>query len=87
MYLVEWYLRTVKGYVRNKAHPEDSIAKGYILEECLTFYSRFLDMDTKDNRVDRHETVTMNEPPSGLSIFFRDGLQEERTDGQRNSTK
>jgi hypothetical protein len=59
----------VKGYVRNKAHPEGSIAEGYILEECLTFWSRFLDEDTKDNRVDRHETITMNEPPSGLSIF------------------
>ena len=32
MYPVEWYLRTAKGYVRNKAYPEGSIAKGYILE-------------------------------------------------------
>jgi hypothetical protein len=63
------YIRTVKGYVRNKAHPEGSTAEGYILEECLTFCSRFLDVDTKENRVDRHETVTVNEPPSGLSIF------------------
>jgi hypothetical protein len=77
----------MKGYVRNKAHPEGSIAQGYILEECLTFCSRFLDVDTKDNRVDRHETVTVNEPPSGWSIFFNNRLQEERTDGQRNSTK
>jgi hypothetical protein len=69
MYPVERYLRTVKGYVRNKAHPKGSIAEGYILEECLTFCSRFLDVDTKDNRVDRDETVTVNEPPSGLSIF------------------
>jgi hypothetical protein len=69
MYPVERYLRTVKGYVRNKAHPEGSIAEGYILEECLTFCSRFLDVDTKDNRVDRRETVTVNEPPSDLSIF------------------
>jgi hypothetical protein len=27
--------------------PEGSIAEGYILEECLTFCSRFLDVDTK----------------------------------------
>jgi hypothetical protein len=69
MYPVEWYLRIVKGYVRNKAHPEGSFAEGYILEEFLTFCSRFLDVDTKDNRADRHETVTVNETPSGLSIF------------------
>jgi len=64
MYLVERYLRTVKGYVRNKAHLEGSIAK-----ECLTFCSRFLDVDTKLNHVDRHESTIVNEPPSGLSVF------------------
>jgi len=69
MYLVERYLHTAKGYVRNKAHPEGSIAKGYILEECLTFCSRFMDMDTKLNRADRHESVAVNEPPSGQSLF------------------
>jgi hypothetical protein len=52
MYPMERYLRTVKGYVRNKAHPKGSIAEGYILEECLTFFSIFLDVDTKDNCVD-----------------------------------
>jgi hypothetical protein len=41
MYSIERYLRTLKGYVRNKAHPEGSIAEGYILEECMTFCSRF----------------------------------------------
>ena len=69
MYPVERYLRTVKGYVRNKAHPEGSIAKGYIAEECLTFCSRFLDVDTKLNCADRHESTAVNEPPFGLSIF------------------
>ena len=67
MYPVERYLRTTKGYVRNKAYPEGSTTEGYILEECLTFCSIFLDVDTNLNRVDRHER--MNEPPSGLSIF------------------
>ena len=69
MYPVERYLRTAKGYVRNKAYPEGSIAEGYILEECLTLCSKFLDVDTKLNRVDRHERIAVNEPSSGLSIF------------------
>jgi hypothetical protein len=70
MYPVERYLRTLKGYVRNKAHPEGSIAEGYISEECLTFCARFLeDVDTKLNQADRHESAAVNEPPSGLSIF------------------
>ena len=41
MYPVERYLRTLKGYVKNKACPEGSIAEGYISEECLTFCSHF----------------------------------------------
>ena len=70
MYPIERYLRTLKAYVRNKAHPEGSIAEGYILEECMTFCSRFLqDVETKLNHADRHEAAAVNEPPSGLSIF------------------
>ncbi|WVZ49850.1 hypothetical protein U9M48_001175 [Paspalum notatum var. saurae] len=70
MYPVERYLRTLKGYVRNKSHPEGSIAEGYISEECMTFCSRFLeDVDTKLNRPERHESAAVVEPPSELSIF------------------
>ena len=67
MYPVERYLRTVKGYVRNKAHPEGSIAEGYITEECMTFCSLFFkDMPT---RPERHESAAAPEPPSDLSVF------------------
>jgi hypothetical protein len=70
MYPVERYLHTLKGYVRNKAQPEGSIAKGYIAEECMTFCSWFLeDIDTKLNRLECHETSAVNESPSGLSVF------------------
>jgi hypothetical protein len=70
MYLVERYLRTLKGYVRNKAHLEGSIVEGHISEECMVFCSRFLnDVDTKLNRPECHESATVNEPPSGLSVF------------------
>ena len=34
MYPIERYLCTLKGYVRNKAHPEGSIAEGYILKNA-----------------------------------------------------
>ncbi|XP_025799550.1 uncharacterized protein LOC112879501 isoform X2 [Panicum hallii] len=70
MYPIEKYLRTLKGYVRNKAQPEGSIAEGYISKECMTFCSCFLeDIDTKLNRPAHHESSTVNEPPAGLSIF------------------
>lgn len=70
MYPVERYLRTLKGYVRNKACPEGSIAEGYISEECLTFCARFFeDVSTKVNRPERQENSQVSAPPTGLSIF------------------
>ena len=70
MYPIERYLRTLNGYVQNKARPEGSIAEGYLSEECMTFCSRFLDdVDTKLNRPERHDNAAVNEPPSSLSIF------------------
>lgn len=70
MYPIERYLRTLKGYVRNKAHPEGSIAEGYILEECMTFCSRFVDgMPTKISQSERHEDGGADEPPTGITII------------------
>lgn len=45
------YLLRLKSYVRNRAHPEASIAEGYIAEECLIFCSRYLEsVETVFNR-------------------------------------
>uniref|UniRef100_A0A2N9EKC6 Transposase-associated domain-containing protein n=1 Tax=Fagus sylvatica TaxID=28930 RepID=A0A2N9EKC6_FAGSY len=70
MYPIERYLRTLKGYVRNKDRPERLIAEGYISEECMTFCSWYLhDMDTKFNRPERNVDANQNEATSGLSVF------------------
>jgi hypothetical protein len=37
MYPIERYLKTLKGYVQNKARPEGRMAEGYALEEVLGF--------------------------------------------------
>ncbi|XP_052619588.1 uncharacterized protein LOC111897976 [Lactuca sativa] len=42
MYPIERYLLTLKSYVHNRAHPEGSIAEGYLAQECVTFCSRYL---------------------------------------------
>ncbi|GJS58353.1 hypothetical protein Tco_0653137 [Tanacetum coccineum] len=55
MYPFERYMKKLKGYVRNKAKPEGSIAEGYVAEEALTFSSHyFWDVTTKFNRPDRN---------------------------------
>ncbi|GKE49243.1 hypothetical protein Tco_1480501, partial [Tanacetum coccineum] len=60
MFPFERYMKKIKGYVRNKAKPEGSIAEGYVAEEALTFSSHyFWDVTTKFNRFDRN----MDPPP------------------------
>nr|XP_033517672.1 uncharacterized protein LOC108948841 [Nicotiana tomentosiformis] len=40
---IERYLGTLKSYVRNRACPEGSIAEAYIANECMKFFSRYLE--------------------------------------------
>jgi hypothetical protein len=50
MYPIERRLYTLKRSVRNKAHPEGSIAEAYVAVESLTFCSRYVDdVETRFN--------------------------------------
>nr|GEW76788.1 hypothetical protein [Tanacetum cinerariifolium] len=40
MHIEKMYLLTLKMYVRNRARPEGCIAKGALMEECMTFCTR-----------------------------------------------
>ncbi|WCJ24620.1 hypothetical protein M5689_006565 [Euphorbia peplus] len=75
MYPIERYLRTLKSYVRNKTHPEGSIANGYLADECLTFCSRYMDdMTTKFNHPSRNDDVDKEvSNVSELDIFRSTG--------------
>ncbi|KAK1429876.1 hypothetical protein QVD17_12172 [Tagetes erecta] len=42
MYPTERNLLKLKSHVHNRAHPEGSIAEGYLTEESITFFSRYL---------------------------------------------
>jgi hypothetical protein len=42
MYPVERFMKTLKGYVRNMARPEASMAEGYLKDECLGFVTEYL---------------------------------------------
>jgi hypothetical protein len=42
MYPIERYMKTLKGYVRNMARPEASMAEGYVKEECIGFITEYL---------------------------------------------
>jgi hypothetical protein len=48
------YFVKLKALVKNRAHPEGSIAEGYRMEECLTFCSRFIEGTTRFTRPSRN---------------------------------
>jgi hypothetical protein len=52
----------LKDMVGNPAHPEGSIAEAYLMHECLTFCSLYLDgVETRHNRPDRNEEVHLSQ--------------------------
>jgi hypothetical protein len=55
MFPVERRLLTCKRYVRNTARPEGSITEANVIDECLTFCSRYFDdVETRWNRPGRN---------------------------------
>ena len=62
MYPIERRLGTFKGYVRNRARPEGSIAEAYTAIEALTFCSKYIEtVDQLSKEVD--------EDNPGLNVF------------------
>ncbi|XP_028063800.1 uncharacterized protein LOC114267017 [Camellia sinensis] len=52
---------TLKSYIRNRSHLEGSIAQRYLVEECITFCSRYLhDVESKLHRLLRNCDVSDN---------------------------
>ena len=70
MYPVERRLLTLKRYVRNTARPEGSIAEAYIVDECLTFCSRYFDdVETRFNRPGRNPERDEDSHVGDVSVF------------------
>lgn len=74
MYFIERYLGRLKFYVRNRSFPKRSIAEGYMMEECLTFISRYL-REGVSTRLDKRcaRKFAMNQAEGESSIFPKGG--------------
>jgi hypothetical protein len=81
MYPIERYLKTLKGYVRNKARLEGSMAKGYALEEALGFWTKYLQdfiattqhvWDEKEDPMTYHEVLEGGGRPQIMNANVRD---------------
>ena len=56
------------------ARPEGSITKGYIANECMTFYSRYLKgIQIKFNRLEHNHNSSGQESKGEISIFAQLG--------------
>lgn len=70
MYKIERFLCKLKRCVRNKARPEGSIAEGYIIDECLTFFSMYLtNIENRFNHEDRNVDGSSKKDKHVLDIF------------------
>ena len=73
MYPIERRLLTCKHYVQNTARPKGSIAKAYVVDECLTFCSRYFgDVETRWNRPGRNRE--RSDSQSGDVSVFNHGV-------------
>ena len=71
---------TLKSYVRNRARPEGSIAEGYLVEECMTFCTRYLDdIESKLNRPSRNCESGENHPLGEQERFTLTDIQKKQT--------
>ena len=75
MYPPERYMGTLKSYVRNKSRPEGSIAEAYLVEECLSFCSRYLheSVQTKFNRRPRNNDDCGSNEVDTFNLFPNKG--------------
>ncbi|XP_022019939.1 uncharacterized protein LOC110920001 [Helianthus annuus] len=59
MFGIERCMGTYKGYIRNFARPDGSITEAYVVDEAVTFLSRYVDdIETRFNRAERNWDVT-----------------------------
>ncbi|XP_028112585.1 uncharacterized protein LOC114310693 [Camellia sinensis] len=68
MYPIERFLGALRKYVTNQARPKGSIAEAYIVKECITFCSMYVDgIKTVHNRPEQNED--RGERQQGLTVF------------------
>jgi hypothetical protein len=58
-----WYLKTLKGYVQNRARDEARMAEGYVIDEAFGFCTDYMQTYTITSRkvCDDKDDPTMND--------------------------
>ena len=82
MYPYEWYFKTLKGYVRNLAKPEGSIAQGYQIDQALGYITEYM---TEYNITRRRIWDSEEEPTMVDEILEGKGKRKVLSDVFRSS--
>jgi hypothetical protein len=62
-------LHTLKHYAQNRSRPKGSIIEAYVVDECLTFFSKYMDdVDTRFNLEPRNKGFS-DEEAYGVDVF------------------
>ena len=70
MYPFERFVKKLKEYVQNRARPEGSIAEGYVVNETLTFCSKYLKgAETKFNILKKNPNLTEDSGRAQLLVY------------------
>jgi hypothetical protein len=71
MYPVERRLGYLKNTMHQKKYLEGSIAEGYIVDECLNYYCRYLsgDLETRFNKDERNHDNKRTVGPDEFQFF------------------
>ena len=69
MYPFERFMKTLKGYVRNRNRPEGCIAECYIAEEAIEFCTEYYsDMSAIGNPIEKDNVQVGNPLPGGRAV-------------------
>ena len=79
MYTFERFMKTIKEYVQNRARLGGLIAEGYVVNEALTFCSKYLKgLETKFNSPERNPDLTKDSRKAQLLVFKSIGRPIEK---------
>jgi hypothetical protein len=73
MYIMERYMKALKGYVQNMAQPKSNMAIGYAIEEALRFCAKYIQQVKSTRRVwdDLEKPTKHNEMFKGNGCPYR----------------
>jgi hypothetical protein len=72
MWMVERQLKSLKAFVRQRAHPEGSMVDGYMVYQCMVYFSQYLPKLAENMNVPRIWHLDSINKFEGEPLFSRE---------------